>query len=79
MIEDWEIGASYRNYLKSSEENENIALEKAKERYEKEFISKKDIYLFLGTTRQWHLGRLGNPFVIIGVFYPKKETRMKLF
>lgn len=27
----------------------------------------------------WHLRRSPNPFVIIGVFYPKKETQLSFF
>ena len=79
MIEDWEIGALYWNCLKAAEGNQAVALEKVRQRYEDEFIKKKDIYFFLGTTRQWHMRRSKNPFVIIGVFYPKKESQMKLF
>ena len=79
MIEDWEIGALYWNCLRGSEGNEKIALEKVREKYEKEFLKEKDIYLFLGTTKEWHMRRAKNPFVIIGVFYPKKETQTKLF
>ncbi len=79
MIEDWEIGALYWNCLKAAEGNKSEALEKVRQRYEEEFINKKDIYFFLGTTRQWHMRRSKNPFVIIGVFYPKKEIQMKLF
>jgi hypothetical protein len=79
MIEDWEIGQLYWNCLKSTEGDEKAALEKVKHRYENEFINQKDIHFFLGTTRQWHMRRSKNPFVIIGVFYPKKETQMKLF
>jgi len=79
MIEDWEIGALYRNCLKSSFGNEDIALEKVRKKYEDEFIKKKDLYFFLGTTKQWHQKRARNPFVIIGVFYPKKEDQLKLF
>ena len=79
MIEDWEIGALFWNCLKSAEGNEVIALEKVREKYEKEFLKEKDIYLFLGTTREWHMRRAKNPFVIIGVFYPKKEIQTKLF
>jgi hypothetical protein len=79
MIEDWEIGALYWNCLKSAEGNEKIALEKVREQYEQNFIKNKDIYLFLGTTKEWHMRRAKNPFVIIGVFYPKKETQTKLF
>jgi hypothetical protein len=79
MIEDWEIGALYWNCLRAAEGNKALALKKVRERYEDEFIEKKDIHFFLGTTRQWHMRRSKNPFVIIGVFYPKKESQMKLF
>ncbi len=66
MIEDWEIGALYWNCLKSTEGNEAEALKKVR-------------YFFLGTTREWHMRRAKNPFVIIGVFYPKKEIQTTLF
>lgn len=79
MIEDWEIGALYWNCLKSTEGNEAEALKKIRKKYEQEFINEKDIYFFLGTTREWHMRRAKNPFVIIGVFYPKKEVQMSLF
>ena len=79
MIEDWEIGALYWNCLKAASGNKAEALEKVRQRYEEEFIAKKDIYFFLGTTRQWHMRRSKNPFVIIGVFYPKKESQLSLF
>ncbi len=79
MIEDWEIGALYWNCLKSTEGNEIEALKKVRIKYEQEFINDKDIYLFLGTTREWHMRRAKNPFVIIGVFYPKKEIQTLLF
>lgn len=79
MIEDWEIGALYWNCLKSAEGNEAEALLKVRAKYEQEFVNDKDIHLFLGTTREWHMRRAKNPFVIIGVFYPKKETQTSLF
>lgn len=79
MIEDWEIGALYWNCLKRCEGNESTALDLVREKYEKEFLKEKDIYFFLGTTREWHMRRAKNPFVIIGVFYPKKETQLSLF
>ncbi|MBJ7429127.1 MAG: hypothetical protein JHD28_09245, partial [Bacteroidia bacterium] len=78
MIEDWEIGALYWNCLRSAEGNEIIALEKVREQYESNFIKNKDIYLFLGTTKEWHMRRSKNLFVIIGVFYPKIELQGKL-
>lgn len=79
MIEDWEIGALYWNCLKKTEGDEAKALKKVREKYEKEFLENKDIYLFLGTTKEWHMRRGKNPFVIIGVFYPKKENQYSLF
>ena len=78
MIEDWEIGQLYWNCLKAAEGNENIALDKVREKYEKQFLEKNDILLFLGTTREWHTRRAKNPFVIIGVFYPKKEQPQQI-
>jgi hypothetical protein len=71
MIEDWEIGALYWNVLKAvSSEAEAVA--KVRERYFEDF-GKKDLHLFLGTTREWH-GRGSNPFVIIGLFYPDYQN-----
>jgi hypothetical protein len=78
MVEDWEIGALYWNCLRAANGNENVALQKVKEKYEDEF-KVKDTHFFLGTTREWHMRRAKNPFVIIGVFYPKKELQGSLF
>jgi len=79
MIEDWEIGALYWNCLRTAEGNEIIALQKVREKYEGKFLKENDIHLFLGTTKEWHMRRANNPFVIIGVFYPKQETQISLF
>ena len=79
MIEDWEIGQLYWNCLRSTDGNEEKALEKVRQQYEENFLKNKDIYLFLGTTKQWHQRRANNPFVIIGIFYPKKESQFRLF
>jgi len=79
MIEDWEIGALYWNCLKKSEGDEANAIRLVKAKYEGEFLVKNDIYLFLGTTKEWHSRRARNPFVIIGVFYPQKVTQPTLF
>jgi hypothetical protein len=79
MIEDWEIGALYWNCLRNAEGNESVALSKVREKYEVDFIKNKDLYLFLGTTKEWHRRRANNPFVIIGVFYPKIELQGRLF
>jgi len=77
MIEDWEIGQLYWNCLKYSNNNAKVAIEKVKQTYLTEF-QKKDLYLFLGTTRQFH-GWAKNPFVIIGVFYPPYGSSNSLF
>jgi hypothetical protein len=79
MIEDWEIGQLYWNCLRDAQNDEQIALQKVKLKYDVEFRIKKDIFLFLGTTKEWHRRRAPNPFVIIGVFYPQIETQLTLF
>ncbi|MBG6236295.1 hypothetical protein IWX76_002876 [Pedobacter sp. CAN_A7] len=68
MIEDWEIGQLFFNCL-AIHKDELIAVQKVKEQYWDNFML-RDIYLFLGTTQQWHRRRSTNPFVITGVFYP---------
>ncbi len=77
MIEDWEIGALYWNCLKQSNGDESEAVKLVEKKYMEEF-SKKDLYLFLGTTRQHHF-TAKNPFVIIGVFYPPIDNQLPLF
>lgn len=78
MIEDWEIGALFWNSLKRAEDDEKVAVEKVKQKYFDDFALTKDIYLYLGTTRNNHYVSR-NPFVIIGTFTPKIETQFKLF
>lgn len=73
MIEDWEIGALYWNCLKRADGNEQVALQKVREKYYDTFTQKNDVHLFLGTTLKYHRRRMNNPFVIIGVFYPPKD------
>lgn len=78
MIEDWEIGALYWNSLRRNEGNEAQACEDVKKKYFDDFAKTKDLYLFLGTKREFHL-IAPNPFVIIGTFHPKKITQTYLF
>lgn len=72
MIEDWEIGQLYWNCLKEADKATAIA--KVRQKYFDDFVGKRDVYLFLGTTRLWH-GRAPNPYVIVGVFYPPIVTQ----
>lgn len=78
MIEDWEIGQLYWNCLKRNEGNEAKACEDVRKKYFEDFAKTKDLYLFLGTTREFHL-IAPNPFVIIGTFHPKKVMQSSLF
>jgi hypothetical protein len=73
MIEDWEIGQLYWNCLKRRNNNEQKALVDVKKKYLEQFVyASYDIYFFLGTTRGYHF-RGKNPFVIVGIFYPKNR------
>ena len=77
-IEDWEIGALYRNCLALAEGDEEVAIAKIRQKYEEDFIANKDITLFLGTTLEHHRRRHTNPFTIIGVFYPPRKLQQNL-
>lgn len=77
MIEDWEVGAAFWNWTKHYK-SEEIALQKIKEKFFDDYAQKKDLYFFLGTTRQFHnMGK--NPFIIIGVFPLPKVVQKSLF
>lgn len=72
QILDWEIYQLYRKESIKYKDNKEKIEETMKEKYLYEFNNKKDLYLFLGTSRYWHIRRSKNPFMIIGVFYPPK-------
>jgi len=76
MIEDWEIGQLYWNCLERAAD-ENSALAAVRQKYGNDFIENKDLYLFLGTTREFHL-RARNPYLIVGVFYPPKTDQSEM-
>lgn len=66
MIEDWELGRLFWRYV---DRGEHVACQKVKEKFFDEFVQKKDLYFFLGTTKKYH-NCSKNPFIIVGVFYP---------
>ncbi len=78
MIEDWEIGMLYRSCLANAEGDEKIATEKVRQKYLDDFARTKDLYLYLGTTKEFHF-IAQNPFIIIGTFHPKPIDQMSLF
>lgn len=82
QIEDWEIQALYRNCLPpndSSPESKEQAAEKVRQKYWDDHALTKDLHLFVGTTLKFHRRRAGNPFTVIGTFYPGKEAQSPLF
>jgi hypothetical protein len=78
MIEDWELCQLYWKVLKKHNGDEEKACLDVKKKYFDDFAMTKDLYLYLGTTRQFHLVA-PNPFIIIGTFHPKKEYQGRLF
>ena len=81
MIEDWEIGALYWNCLRSSNGDEQIAVEKVRQKYWDNFVQDegKDILLVLGTTLEHHNKKARNPFVIVGVIPLPYDMQQTLF
>jgi hypothetical protein len=81
---DWEISELYRKCRDSSpanstEEKEQEALLKVKQKMEDEFLSKKDLYFIVG-----NLKRYPDTFMIVGIFYPMKskgdeQTQLSIF
>ena len=77
QVLDWEAGALYWNCLKSTEEDEDAALAKVKNKYFDTFL-KTDLHFFLGTTQQFH--RVApNPWVIVGMFPAPDDLQQRLF
>lgn len=76
MISDWEASQLYWNCL-AKHNDEKKACDDVKKKYLEEF-SRKDLYFFLGTTKEHHFVSR-NPFIIIGVFYPVEDLQGKLF
>jgi hypothetical protein len=75
MVEEWQIGMLFFSCKKTAGGDERIACEKVKQKYFTEY-SQKDLYLFLGTTKEHHYVSR-NPFIIIGVFPPPFEAENK--
>ena len=76
-IIDWEVGALYWNALERRNGNESLAVLDVKQKYFNDIVLTKDVYLFLGTTLEYH-NLAPNPFVVIGVFYPKPISQLQL-
>lgn len=66
MIEDWEICQLFR--AERERLGEDAALKKVAQKYYDEFTKEKELFFVLGTESNW------NNWLIISVFYPKRET-----
>ena len=73
MIEDWELGTLYWNCLKASGGDEKMACEKVKQMYYDHMVNDCDLYLILGTTKEFQQRKMPQPFIVIGTFYPPKQ------
>lgn len=77
MIEDWETGQLFWNCLARAEGDEAKACLDVKRKYLDDFAKTKDLYFFLGTTKEFHFVS-PNPFIIVGTFHPKPITQERL-
>ncbi|MCL2117353.1 MAG: hypothetical protein FWH27_02890 [Planctomycetaceae bacterium] len=77
-IIDWEVGVLYWNCLRATNGNQEKAVQQVRQKYFDWIVKERDVYLFLGTTFEWHK-RAPNPFTIIGVFYPPYQPQQRLF
>lgn len=76
-IEDWELGALYWKCLARADGEEGQAIRLVKKKYQS--LAHRDIYLFLGTTLKFLQMNSPNPFIVVGVFYPPKDSQLYLF
>ncbi len=77
QVLEWQLGALYRNCLKSCRHDEAAALSKVRQKYGDEFLT-KDLHFFLGTTLRWHKSG-PNPWTIVGVFPIPHEQQLDVF
>lgn len=76
QVLDWEAGALYWNCLRSTDGDERAALQKVRQKYFEDFLT-RDLHFFLGTTQQFHFVA-PNPWVIVGVLPIPHEKQLEL-
>lgn len=79
MVEDWEIGALFWRYAHGPQGDEEIAVQKVREKYWEDFVlsGRYSPLLILGTTLTFHNKKAPNPFVIIGVVAPPPQSHQQ--
>ncbi len=72
QILDWEIYQLCRKLIRIYGTRRAKIANILREKYLNQLPKTRDIYLFLGTSKYWHIRRSNNPFMIVGIFYPPK-------
>jgi len=72
QILDWEIYQLCRKLIRKYGRKKSLIHKALRQKYFDEFVFERDVFLFLGTNKHWHIRRSNNPFMIVGVFYPPK-------
>jgi len=70
QILDWEIYQLCRKLIRKHDACKTKISGILREKYLTQLTKSRDIYLFLGTNKYWHIRRSNNPFMIVGIFYP---------
>ena len=77
QILDWEIYQLCRKLIRIHGARKTKIASLLREKYIHQLAKNRDIYLFLGTNKYWHIRRSHNPFMIIGIFYPPLHHKKK--
>jgi hypothetical protein len=70
QILDWEIYQLCRKLIRKHGARKAKIASILREKYLGQLTKNRDVYLFLGTNKHWHIRRSNNPFMIVGIFYP---------
>lgn len=77
QILDWEIYQLCRKLIRIHGARRAKIAGILREKYLDQMTRNKDVYLFLGTNKYWHIRRSNNPFMIVGIFYPPLVSKKK--
>jgi hypothetical protein len=75
QILDWEIYQLCRKLIRKHGARKAKISSILREKYLTQLTKNRDVYLFLGTNKHWHIRRSNNPFMIVGIFYPPAIRR----
>ncbi len=75
QILDWEIYQLCRKIIYKYGTRKDKIEQYLSAKYLDQLTQNRDVYLFLGTNKYWHIRRSTNPFMIVGIFYPPWNKR----